>query len=319
MTRPATPGRSPRTASPDTPRAVTVDALGVPVSALVSEAAEPRAVLLALHGGGVGAGYFDYPGHPGLSLLRTGAALGFTVVAMDRPGYGAGGGRAELLRDTERRTDVAYAALDALLGQLPYSAAVFILAHSAGSELAVRMAGRPRGADLLGLELAGTGRRHNARSQAVFGDSRPGLRNPPGLREALWGPAHLYPASVYGRAPAGDSPSYEADARRWTADYPRLAARVRTPVRISLGEHETVWRSGPAALHDLAALFTAAPHVTVNEQAGSGHNLSLGHTARAYHLGVLAFAEQCLAARRTTAHGQDAGPEPGPAIVRRLP
>ncbi len=71
------------------PRVVIVD--GVPMSALIAEAPTPRAVIVAIHGGGTTAIYFDCPGHPSSSLLRTGAAAGFTVVALDRPGYGSSG------------------------------------------------------------------------------------------------------------------------------------------------------------------------------------------------------------------------------------
>jgi len=55
--------------------------------------------------------------------------------------------------------------------------------------------------------------------------------------------------------------------------------------------------SGPPALAEIAALFTASPRVVTEEQPGSGHNLSLGLAAPAYHLKVLAFAEECALAR----------------------
>jgi hypothetical protein len=62
------------------------------------------------------------------------------------------------------------------------------------------------------------------------------------------------------------APSYEgSEVRRWVRDFPVLAARVRIPVHYSLGDHEKVWRSGPAAL--------------------------------AYHLKVLSFAEECVLTR----------------------
>ena len=47
-----------------------VDVDGVPMSARVAEAPEPRAVVVALHGGAVTSRYFDAPGRPWLSLLR---------------------------------------------------------------------------------------------------------------------------------------------------------------------------------------------------------------------------------------------------------
>ncbi|MGH7291060.1 MAG: alpha/beta hydrolase, partial [Myxococcota bacterium] len=42
----------------------------VPMSALVAEVPQPRAVIVAVHGGATSAAYFDCPGHPRLSLLR---------------------------------------------------------------------------------------------------------------------------------------------------------------------------------------------------------------------------------------------------------
>jgi len=43
-----------------------------------------------VHGGATSSAYFDCPGHPRLSLLRLAATHGFTAIALDRPGYGAG-------------------------------------------------------------------------------------------------------------------------------------------------------------------------------------------------------------------------------------
>jgi hypothetical protein len=72
------------------PAARVVEVGGIPMSALVAEVQRPRAVVVALHGGGATPAYFDAPAHPRLSLLRAGAALGFTVIALERPGYGSG-------------------------------------------------------------------------------------------------------------------------------------------------------------------------------------------------------------------------------------
>lgn len=278
------------------PGAVDID--GISLSYRASWVRAPRAVVLALHGGGTNSAYFDCPNHPRLSLLYTGAALGFTVIALDRPGYGASLPQAAQLTHPASRVDLTHAALDRLLASRPMGAGVFLLAHSAGSELAVRMAAHTRGTDLLGLEIAGTGRYHHPRSVSFLEGSEEDLR-PEGrararLREALWGPGHLYPSDVLGGAGiAAASPAYESAAREWRYEFPELAARVRVPVQFSLGDHEEVWSSGPAALADIASLFTASPRVRVNEQPDSGHNLSLGHSARAYHLKVLSFAEEC--------------------------
>ncbi|MFD5233366.1 hypothetical protein ACFWJ5_33545 [Streptomyces qaidamensis] len=53
-------------------RPVTIDAGGIILSGLLSEPSQtaPRAVIIALHGGGTNAGYFDGQAHPDLSLLN---------------------------------------------------------------------------------------------------------------------------------------------------------------------------------------------------------------------------------------------------------
>jgi hypothetical protein len=69
------------------------------------------------------------------------------------------------------------------------------------------------------------------------------------------------------------------------------------PVEFSVADHESVWETTPAALAEIAASFTASPRVVVNEVAHSGHNVSVGLTADAYHRKVLSFIEECIVAR----------------------
>jgi pimeloyl-ACP methyl ester carboxylesterase len=343
----------------------TVDVDGVPMSALVAEAAAPRAVVVALHGGAVTSSYFDQRVAPGQSLLRTGAALGFTVIALDRPGYGASGSRAgrgnngghgdprdprdpsdhrdhrghgvyadHRVATVAGRVDLAYAAIEAFLAVRARGAGVFLVAHSMGCVLALQMAADPRGAELLGLEIAGIGlvphpeaatfmraltERSLAESSpaAAYGvardeagrESAPKISATSGngardetpeanLRDLLWTPSYLYPAGAEAALALSGSPGYEGSDVRALADaFPELAARVRIPVRYSLGDHERVWSTGPSALASIAALFTAAPQVVTSEQPNAGHNLSIGRSALAYHLAVLSFAEQCAVAR----------------------
>jgi pimeloyl-ACP methyl ester carboxylesterase len=293
-------GKTPR------PRVVLVD--GVPMSGLVAEASpsnqEPRAVIVALHGGASTAAYFDCPGHPRLSMLRTGAALGFTVVALDRPGYGASAPYPDAMQRPEQRVALAYGAVDKILGASPRGAGVFLLAHSAGCELAVRMTVDERADDagLLGLELAGTGLQYTDDANEMLRTATDTER-PTGLRELLWQPAHLYPAEVLsGITNSSTRALYEATmVKDWgRTDFPALAAQVRVPVQFSVAEHERVWRSDPAALSDIAAIFTASPRFVINEQVDAGHNLSLSVNAAAYHLKVLAFVEECVTARERT-------------------
>lgn len=281
-----------------TPRVVIVD--GVPMSGLLAETEQPKAVVVALHGGATTAAYFDCPAYPELSLLRSAPQLGFTVLALDRPGFGSSGLYSSEFDSTPRRIDMTYRAVDAILGDRERGAGIFVLAHSNGSELALRMAADDRGADLLGVEISGTGLHYQATAAEVLSTaSRDNV--PAGLRELLWEPAHLYPDGVARsvRIKGGPvSPEYEGSlVTNWRRDLPDLAAHVRVPVRYTLGEFERVWSTDPAAVAEIRALFTAAPRVQTHEQAGGGHNLSLGHIAPTYHRNALDFAEDCIIRR----------------------
>ena len=291
------------------PRVVLVD--GVPMSALVSEAPDPRAVVVAFHGGASTAAYFDCPGHPRLSLLRAGATLGFTVVALDRPGYGASAPYPDAMQHPEQRVALAYGAVDKILGDKPRGAGLFLLAHSAGCELAVRMTADERAQDagVLGLELAGTGLQYAEAASDIL-KTATATQRPAGLRDLLWQPAHLYPAEVLsGITNSSTGALYEAAmVKDWPRqDFPALAAQAGVPVEFSVAEHERVWRSDPGELAKIAAMFTASPRFVINEQIGAGHNLSLSVNAAAYHMKVLSFVEECVVAQENATAKLEAG------------
>jgi pimeloyl-ACP methyl ester carboxylesterase len=265
----------------------------VPMSGLVAEVAEPRAVIVAIHGGATSAAYFDCPGYPRLSLLRNAAALGYTAIALDRPGYGASALYQDEMASPERRVELALGAVDKMAGAR--GAGVFLFAHSLGCELALRMAVDERCIDLLGVELAGTGLNYQPEAKAVLSQATTTHR-PAGLRDLLWQPTELYPAEVLTGALSAPGVPYEAAvSANWPRrDFSPIAARVRVPVEFSAADQESVWESSPDALADIAALFTAAPRVVVNEVADSGHNLSVGLHADSYHQHVLSFVEECV-------------------------
>jgi len=278
-------------------RVVIVD--GVPMSAMFAEAENPKAVIVAIHGGGTTALYFDCPGRPSLSLLRTGVAAGFTIVALDRPGYGSSAPYPEAMARPEQRVNLAYGAVDRIIGQRPRGAGLFVMGHSGGCELTMRMAADERGADLLGIELAGTGRHYHPAARDIL-KTATRERRPAGLYELLWEPERLYPPEVLnGATISGSAPSYEdqmvSDWARQT--FPALAPAVRVPVQFSIAEHEKVWQTDDSALTEITGLFSGSSRFTVHRQPDAGHNISLGHSAADYHSKVFSFAEECVAAR----------------------
>ncbi len=293
-----------------TPRPRLVIVGGVPMSALVAEADDPKAVIVAVHGGGTSAIYFDCPGHPALSLLRTGAAAGFTVVALDRPGYGSSAPYPDAMGRPEQRVDLAYGAVERILGERPRGAGLFLMGHSGGCELVMRMGADERGAGLLGIELAGTGRHYHPDAREILKVATR-QRRPAGLRELLWHPETLYPPEVLnGATVSPTAPAYEDQmVANWARqDFPALAPAVRVPVHFSIAEHEKVWQNDASAMEEIAASFSGAPQFTIHRQPGAGHNLSLGHAAADYHAKVLSFVDECVASRSP---GPDADLEAG--------
>ncbi|MQY27679.1 alpha/beta hydrolase [Nocardia aurantia] len=291
----------------DEPIPVVVDVDGIPISGRFAPAPQPRAVIVALHGGATTSAYYDCPGHPELSLLRTGRAAGFTVIALDRPGYGSSLPFGDQLADGQLRVDLMYGAVDRILGELPRGAGLFVLAHSAGCELAVRMAAdAERGADLLGLELSGSGRERQPYADEIL-SVRPRPDNVK-VGKLLWQPGWLYPPEhVGGRLIGANGPRYEGTlVNEWAGEiFPVLGPRVRVPVRFTVADHEQVWRNDPEGMPAVAELFPAVPRLVFATQYHAGHNISVGRTAGAYHLQALAFAEECVVARES---GENAGP-----------
>lgn len=278
-------------------RPVALEAAGTRLSALLSEppgSRPPLATVVALHGGGMTASYFDARSRPGLSLLELGATLGFSVLAVDRPGYGRSARELPQGVSLSRQTRLLRAGLADFAGRHPTGAGVFLLAHSYGGKLALSLAAAADAGDrLLGVDVSGCGHRYEALPAA------PGAAGP-SRRDTLrhWGPLRLYPPGTFraGRGMTAPMPGREAAGlARWPRVFARLAPWVRVPVRLTFAEHERWWRHGEPDLADLAGRFTASPRVQVDRQPGAGHNISLGWAARAYHLRALAFFTECLA------------------------
>lgn len=283
------------TATPPRPsRHITLQAAGLPLSALLSEPGHtpPRATVIALHGAGMTAGYFDTQTNPGLSLLALGAHLGFTVLAVDRPGYRRS---AALLPEGQTLADQAHtlrAALKAYAAIHDIGAGFFLLAHSYGGKLALTTAAHTdTEPGLLGLDISGCGHRY----RIAAGDVAAGLRRVGAKHN--WGALHLYPPNTFHAASALVHPVPERelrDAEHWPETFDGLAARVRVPIRLTFAEHEHWWEHDGPALTDLRSRLTGAPRVTIDRQRDAGHNISLGWSARPYHLRAFGFMEECL-------------------------
>jgi len=279
-------------------RPILLEAAGLTLSGLLAEPPDgpPRATVVAVHGGGMRAGYFDGQVHADLSLLTLGARLGFTVLALDRPGYGRSAAQVPDGLTLDEQSAVLPAALDAFAERFTVGRGFLLLAHSYGGKLALTTVARTPG--LLALDASGVGHRFD-----IGPAKRPRLRRHLDW-ERNWGPLGLYPPGTFRAAEALVAPMPAREAAEvdlWPEMFEELAPRIDIPLRLTFAEHEAWWLHEKPDLADLTSRLTKAPVVRVEHQPGAGHNISLGRAARCYHLRALAFFEECLqSAAQTT-------------------
>jgi pimeloyl-ACP methyl ester carboxylesterase len=245
------------------------------------------------------AGYFDGQAHPDVSLLALGARLGYTVLALDRPGYGASLGRFPRGQELTAQAATVRAAVAAFTARHTPGAGALLLGHSFGAKVAFAVAADSGVRELLGVDVSGCGRR-----LAVHPGSTTGRDAQLGLRRLNWGPLNLYPVETFqvSRTVVAPMPEHEVGTvEDWTRLSSVLLPCVRVPVRLTFAEHEAWWRHSDDEIADLTERLSAAPRIVVDRLPHAGHNISLGWAARAYHLKTLAFVEECLAHARPTA------------------
>ncbi|WP_216906626.1 alpha/beta hydrolase [Nocardia noduli] len=270
---------------------IVLDAEGVRLSALLSmpDDRPPTGVIVALHGTGMRAGYFHAGAVPGQSLLDLGAELGWSVLAVDRPGYGLSAAEFPDGRSVAAQAEILCAGLRDFDSRYPVGAGFGLVAHSFGSKVALAVIDRRAGAGLIGLDASGCGLRF-AVDPAEF------LAHPKWQSVLNWGLLRDYPPKTFQLSAAlvAPTPAVEVgEALTWLSQFSDIAGRVGIPVRFTFAERERWWCHGEEAVAELTGLFPA-DIARVDRQSSAGHNISLGWTARAYHLRVLAFMEECL-------------------------
>src|SRR5579884_2109444 len=118
----------------------------------------PRALIVALHGGGNSAAIFDttIPGEAG--FLETAASLGYAALALDRPGYRASQQIASDLLTFEGQIALLRLALTAAWEQYGAdSAGIVLLGQSFGGLIVLGLAASHPDVPLLGVSTHGTG------------------------------------------------------------------------------------------------------------------------------------------------------------------
>jgi pimeloyl-ACP methyl ester carboxylesterase len=285
-------------------RSVSVDAENVKLSGrfLPATNGQPRALLVALHGGTYSSKYFDTAPS---RLLELCASLGYSILALDRPGYGTAtsipqdqlsfAGQVPILRQ-------ALAEIWNDYGQ--QSAGMFVIGHSIGGMIALLLAAENPHERLLGLNMTGSGAIYQTRTSAAFAtlmNDAPTVVMDQSIKVAvMYGPPWSYPEELAKLDPERDVPCPMPEfkeAQKWGARLPQVAASVRVPVQFIVPEYDGIWRGDQEALSHVAAMFTSAPFVDVGIQRMAGHSAELHTLARAFYMKILAFVEECIVYR----------------------
>ena len=262
--------------------------------------APPRALVVALHGGGSSAGYWDGPA-PGQSFVRLALQLGFAVLAVDRPGYGASQGGDPATLRISHQVETLFDAIDSWSAKEEFQGPVCLIGHSVGGIVALMMAANARGRALAAVDVMGVPFRYPPGGGAARALLRTGEQAPEPAdnlqRRLLFGPDGSFPpqAIAHHRSCVRPIPLAELeDGLAAPAIWGQVLPQIAVPVQFSLAEFETMQCTGWDVLHEVRALLRRSPAVRIELLLGSGHNASLHHGARAYHLRALAFFEECI-------------------------
>lgn len=275
------------------------------LSATVADCDESptRATVVALPGGGYTRAYWHNSLLPGQSLLDLGSRLGFKVIALDRPGYGASADLDPARLSWDAQTKILLELIDALPSLVDLGAGVFLIGHSLGGCLSLLMAAQRSCKTLLGVDVSGVPYRFHpdlttaveATIRDVDSHTKPSFDRGVAL---FYGPPETHDPRIPDHEQdwtyLGSSAELK-DSFNWPDRYAEVVGRIEIPVQVTLGEFERVTRNDWDGLYEMGALFAASPRVVLQRQLAAGHNISLHHVGRAYHLRALTFFEECLA------------------------
>ncbi len=280
---------------------VSIDAGNVKLSGrfLPATNGQPRALIVALHGGTYSSKYFDTAPS---RLLDFCASLGYSILALDRPGYGTATSVPQDQLSFDGQVPILRQALENIWQDYAQqSAGMFLIGHSIGGMITLLLAAEHPHERLLGLNMTGSGGMYQTRTSAAFAtlmNDAPSVMMDQAIKVAvMYGPPWSYPAELAKLDPERDVPSPMpefVEAQKWGPRLPQVAASVRVPVQFIVPEYDGIWRSDQEALGPVPAMFTAAPFVDVGVQRMAGHSAELHTLARAFYMKILAFVEECI-------------------------
>ncbi len=257
-------------------------------------------LIVAIHGGGCHAGYFDVPGQ---SLLARAQAQGHSIVALNRPGYGASTPLtegSETLSANAARLDQAVAAIWG--ARKDKTAGIFLVGHSIGGAITTIIAARPRNWSLVGIAISGVLAKLSPGAAAAWSS----------LPRIGWMDVHAESRDMLAYGSAGSfSPdvallAQEANARsafgegydiafEWPREFSRFTAQVDVPVHMRQAARDALWVVDDAELDRFKRSFTQSPLIDAAIIPEVGHCIDHHYAGLDLHNQQLAFARRTVA------------------------
>jgi pimeloyl-ACP methyl ester carboxylesterase len=266
--------------------------------------APPKAMIVALHGGGHRAQYWHCQDPPEASLLTLGPRLGYEVIALDRPGYGACYDVSLSEQSVANQSRVLLKAIHHWRGRrsdLP----VFLIGHSLGGIVALTMASGAAKHVVAGVDVSGIPLRYSDEMQEALHRPRERIDETHYssvsrelIRELFFGPSETFETKALEKCVRLSAPlpiGELLDVVNCPRDLPPRMLEIVAPVQITIPEFERSSIGGEEMLEYARAQLTSSARVSTVLQKASAHNISMHLVARAYHLRALAFFDECLA------------------------
>lgn len=258
--------------------------------------APARANIVALPGGGHTCRYWHHPCKQDASLLRLGALLGYKVVAFDRPGYGTSTDAKGAGFSHDEQLDLLAEAITKVC-HASEARQLFLVGHSMGGILSIKLAASGMLANLHGIDVSGVPYQFSDVLLTAMADATP-TNASRSARAVFYGPEGSFDPSIFkvdNQVTAPVPPSELEDSSFWPTQFSTIAQRVTAPVQYTLADHDRTTPSDDATLESIRNSFSSSPRVETRRQLASGHNISFHHIARSFHLRAIAFFDEVLA------------------------
>jgi pimeloyl-ACP methyl ester carboxylesterase len=267
-----------------------------------SSAAAALPLIIAVHGGTYSSLYFDVPGY---SFFSQAAAIGISIVAPDRPGYGESIELSESGSTLRGNAEFLGRAIGEAWSRYRGSASgIVLVAHSIGAAISIFMAGAKLDWPLLGLAISGIGLRTPAGHREAWAALPPTYRVeiPPALKDqVMFGPVGSYGEDMPEASHIADVPAPKAElvdiVSTWHDAVIEAAARITVPVHYRQGEFDGLWIVNEKEIAGFKDALVSAPYVDASLVKGVGHCIDFHRGGSAFHKQQLAFAMQCAVQR----------------------